>query len=702
MPTPWIRIQSALLAAVLITALAVNLLLRRPVRRVYQEYAVLALNLALWFLTDALYALLGFENAVFDTARLLVATAIPVTTARFFQVLMEDHTPGALRLKRTLLGLGILTGIGIVVVPRFAGIPIWLQVGGLFLYIFGGVTASLLRIRNKLRDTESLTERGRLTSLLVAGGIAGSMVFLDYLPGIGYFFFGNIFVMLFLYFLFQIVTKLRLLDLYEFLGRAVVTVTFALVIATIFLFLTGFWRHRGDLFVFNTVIAALVIDILFEPLSSTVNTWISRFLFGERFAFAANLEQLQVELTKTVDAPAIVQRIVAALDDSRRVTHASVYLLSTDGRRYELAAYSGSMPLRSVGRAQQRTIFEMLEQEKIVTLDLTNHNLKALRFVETLEAEATRERLTQVKRILDELYAGVVIPFFSDEQVVGFMALNDDRLREPYSSDEIQLLHKVATQAAISLENSLVFDKLRERDRLAALGEMSAGLAHEIRNPLGAIKGAAELLAESEGEDASQIELATVIAEEVDRLNVVVSQFLHFAKPYRGRLEEVDLNALVKKTVQFLEPDIPETIYIDAEYDSGLPRVWTDPEMVRTIFINLALNACEAMGAKGTLMVRTMSGHKTRLGRRGLTDMVVVQFQDTGPGIDATDLEHIFIPFYTTKSSGTGLGLSICQRIIKGLGGYIEVQNNTGQGATFSVYIPTSGLPTSDGQLPPD
>jgi signal transduction histidine kinase len=125
--------------------------------------------------------------------------------------------------------------------------------------------------------------------------------------------------------------------------------------------------------------------------------------------------------------------------------------------------------------------------------------------------------------------------------------------------------------------------------------------------------------------------------------------------------------------------------------------VWTDPEMVRTIVTNLTLNAIQAMDSTGTLTIRTLSPQGAyRLVRRDRGQMVTIQFQDTGPGITKEDLGHIFIPFYTTKSTGSGLGLSICQRVIKSLGGYIEVQSDTGAGCTFSVHFPVRGFLTSD------
>ena len=697
MPIPWIRIQSALLAVVLTTALAVHLLLRKPTRRIYQEYALLALNLALWFLTDALHVLFEFSSELLNTLRLLFAAAVPVSSVRFLSTLLEDSGESERKTRRALLIAGILVGCVIAVPPLRNAIPEPFGAAGFFIYVFGGVSSGLLLIAKRLKQTQSASERGRLQSLLVAGGIALVCTVLDYLPEIGYFFFGNILVSLFLYFLFQIITKLRLLDLYEFLGRSIVMLSFALVIAAIFLFLTIFWRNRIDLFVFNAVIASLVVIILFEPLHQAVSNWTTQFLFSERFAFASELETLQAQVSKLVEAPAIAKHIVTSLDESRRVTHASVYILAEHGGSYELTAYVGSMPPRSIDVAQNTPMLELLMQDQLVTEEGLADALKTFRHIDTLEAEAVRERINQVKNILSEHFAGVIIPFISADKIIGYLALKDERLREPYSTEEIRLLYKVATQAAGALENSRVYHRLRERDRLAALGEMSAGLAHEIRNPLGAIKGAAQLMMDDEEEKEGQNDLANIVSSEADRLNTVVTQFLHFAKPYQVRQEAVELEDLLRKTFNLLEVRKAKELEIRNEFQKGLPEVWTDPEMLQTIMINLALNAFEAMKEEGTLFVRVF---ETNVADRFVSDahikMVTIQFQDTGPGISEDELGRIFIPFFTTKSKGTGLGLSICQRIVKGLGGFIEVHSPQGQGAIFSIQLPVSGFGTSE------
>src|SRR3989440_19352 len=222
--------------------------------------------------------------------------------------------------------------------------------------------------------------------------------------------------------------------------------------------------------------------------------------------------------------------------------------------------------------------------------------------------------------------AGVTIPLVASQRVVGFLCVLDDRVPEAFASDELATMLEVGDQAAITIENSRLYEKMKERDRLAALGEMAAGLAHEIRNPLGAIKGAA----------------------------------------------------------QYLDPDA---------------------EQLTQVFINLALNAVQAMPDGGPLTVRPRRPHAPiELGLsehtpRYSADQLEVRFADTGAGIPDDALDRIFIPFYTTKTKGTGLGLAISQRIVKGHGGTIEVQSRVGEGTEFILRFPSASALDTAGRL---
>jgi signal transduction histidine kinase len=225
----------------------------------------------------------------------------------------------------------------------------------------------------------------------------------------------------------------------------------------------------------------------------------------------------------------------------------------------------------------------------------------------------------------------------------------------------------------------------RRAERLAALGQLSAGLAHEIRNPLGIIKGSAELLKQKlRDSNAVAGELAGNISSEVNRLSAVLARFLDFARPQPLERSPQNLAAIVDRALKAAHDQYPEaSIQIEHSYTPGIPELMLDEGLCEQVFINLALNAYEAMEpGPGTLHV-TISP-STSEGARG----VEVIMEDSGPGIPASHRERIFNPFVTTKRTGAGLGLSIVSKIVDDHGGTIRVISEAGKGASFHVFFP--------------
>jgi signal transduction histidine kinase len=279
--------------------------------------------------------------------------------------------------------------------------------------------------------------------------------------------------------------------------------------------------------------------------------------------------------------------------------------------------------------------------------------------------------------------------------LLGLLAVRDERVEDAFDLDDIDMFRQLAAQAARTIEASQVYERVKERERLAAIGEMSAGLAHEIRNPLGAIKGAAQLLVGPDGKPINPSdagEFLTIIIDEVNRLNNVVTQFLDYARLQKSEAAghgQLDVNDVVRKTVQLLAADQAlGQVELDVRLDELLPPVSGDPEQLRQVFLNLGLNALHAMGGAGKLEITTSRRRRTRLGYGSFAE---IRFRDTGVGIPRENLKNLFIPFFTTKEQGTGLGLAISQRIVSQHGGTIEVRSTQGKGSTFSVFLPALG-----------
>jgi two-component system, NtrC family, sensor histidine kinase HydH len=226
-----------------------------------------------------------------------------------------------------------------------------------------------------------------------------------------------------------------------------------------------------------------------------------------------------------------------------------------------------------------------------------------------------------------------------------------------------------------------VFDEKLEREKSMMLAEMAPVFAHEIRNPLGSIKGAAQYL-KTEAVTEEQHKLFNVIIEEVNRLNAVVSQFLDYARPYTLKLKLQNINTLIRKAMSVIATnELAGNIVIVQELSDELPDIEVDEQQLMQVILNIAINAVESMPQGGTLTLRT-SRIETDAGNAvGLT------IRDTGQGIGKETEKNIFKPFFTTKERGVGLGLAICQKIIRDHGGLLRVKSIPGQGSVFFIRL---------------
>jgi two-component system, NtrC family, nitrogen regulation sensor histidine kinase GlnL len=248
---------------------------------------------------------------------------------------------------------------------------------------------------------------------------------------------------------------------------------------------------------------------------------------------------------------------------------------------------------------------------------------------------------------------------------------------------------------SILLLRSLVHRKeleedLKRADRLATVGTMAAGLAHEIRNPLGGIKGAAQLLRRALERNPELHEYTNIMTREVDRVNLLIEQLLDLARPAKLDLAPLNIHQIIEDVLLLeLQSYGAMAITVKKRFDPSLPPIRGDRDQLTQVFLNLVKNACQAMNGSGTLTITTrvetdyhVRGHGAA--RNGL---IWVEIGDEGTGMREEDLLHIFSPFFTTKNNGTGLGLAVCYRIIKEHGGIIRVNSAAGKGSTFKVSL---------------
>jgi signal transduction histidine kinase len=263
--------------------------------------------------------------------------------------------------------------------------------------------------------------------------------------------------------------------------------------------------------------------------------------------------------------------------------------------------------------------------------------------------------------------------------VIGYLT---QRLAEAHRL-EARRAQEVAAQLAeanTSLQEAEA--AVRRSERLAALGQLSAGLAHELRNPLGTIRASAEMLRKNLPADyATGSELAGFIATEVDRTNSLVTRFLEFARPLELRPERAELTETIDRAIGDLErrsPPLRVTVY--RNYSPDVPPFAFDAELMARVIYNLLLNAAQATPAGGAITVKT----------RPIDGTAEISVIDRGAGIQPKDVENIFNPFFTTKRDGVGLGLAIVSNIVDLHGGSMTVESEPGKGSVFRVFLPLS------------
>ncbi len=283
-------------------------------------------------------------------------------------------------------------------------------------------------------------------------------------------------------------------------------------------------------------------------------------------------------------------------------------------------------------------------------------------------------------------------------QPVGLIEADNALSQRPITTDDVAALRAFAATAAAAIENMQLYTELRQAmkereqtqaqliqaEKLAATGKLTASIAHEINNPLQAIQGCLVLAMESTSREDEIWQYLSVANEEIERVAAIIQRMRDFHRPAEKRMELTNVNALWDSVLALTRKQLEHSkVVVHRQFSSDLPPVMAVANALKQVFLNLVLNAVEAMPTGGELWLRTASPQSS-------PDGVLIEVRDTGAGIPAERLPHIFEPFYTTKTKGTGLGLSISYNIIESHGGRIDVTSQMGVGTTFTIYLPAA------------
>ena len=672
------RTQTSFIAALVCVALAASVLLRPQRKSAHWLFGILAINTGLWYVSNFVLGVVG-RVPFWERFHLISGVLLPLSAVRFFGVMVPSETPRARFVGRASVAAAVVL-LGIMLTPYFDhGIVI----GGLLLYVIVFLTLALAYLYKLGLETTSRVEGARLRYIALVGALGGIFTLVEYLPayvGVDIPPVGTVLVLVFLYALSQSIMHYRLIDLYELAGRLGVLTALAFMLALLLWLMQA--ASGGRLFL-HVVVSAFVVLILFDPVRARVQQWISQVFFHERFEFEQTVFALRRSLTHILDVDELGTALIDGLSASPRFTQGALFLVEPDGLSFIAKHHFGPPPPERVEMAPARPLLDRLVVGGAVVLEDTERKLDDFR---QRGDDREAETMHDVAVTLRALQASVCLGVRGEgDELYGFLTVRDDRLRDAFSREEVQLLAGLANQVAITLENSELYQQMQDKDRLAALGEMAAGLAHEIRNPLGSIKASAQYLAET---DRAGGEFLDIIVDEVDRLNRVVSSFLDYARPAQTDPEPIHVNSTIQRTLQLLRPECDAAdVKLHVTLDHDLPKVRIEIEHLRQVLINLVQNAVQAMNGGGDIYIETRPQDRFRIGG-GAHRWVQISVRDTGPGIPPGLLANLFVPFVTTKQQGTGLGLAISQRIVSEAGGRIDVRSRQGFGTTFVVLLP--------------
>lgn len=557
----------------------------------------------------------------------------------------------------------------------------------IYYFLISSITsvgAGFYNLLSKYINTKIAIYKNQLKYVFIglATGFFVALLFSLFLPIMGYnkfFFVGETGALLFVGFTAYSIIKHRLMDIeiiikkgiiYSLLisGAVGVYALLAITLGQYLNFVTGYGVLLAN------VLSALAIVLGYKPLETIIENATDRFFFKGKFDHYKTLKNLSREITSIIDINRLLLLIISAITGTMRVSKVSVCLMDDKGRWEEAKLEDENVDLDEV-KMDEVLLNYISEVKEAVSFDDIKHKLETQKLTATIKTN-----LSHIINLMEDMRIVLFVPLIGKKGIIGILSLGEKLSEDMYSLQDLELLSILANQTATAIENARLHQQLERAERLAALGKLASGLAHEIRNPLTSIKAFFQILNSDEDEEDKR-EIAEIASQEIVRIEGLLDNLLCFARPRPPEYSLIDIREVLDETLAIIKPEsTSENIRIVKNYSDSVPMIHADEKQLKQVFMNLMFNALQAMPDGGELGIDLFHDKEK--------DIVKIKLADSGCGIDKKHLSKLFDPFFTTKAQGTGLGLSICQRIIESHNGRIAIESEKNKGTQVHITLP--------------
>lgn len=438
------------------------------------------------------------------------------------------------------------------------------------------------------------------------------------------------------------------------------------------------------------IAAAILIAITVQPLRDWLDAVTDRLFFQKKYDYYQVMEKVAHELNTVINLPDALNVVARPLINDMHLKSVGFYLREKAGEAHYICrkkAGPDSELLPEYAEEENPVVNYLVENKGILEAGEFRH-----RFGHLYSGDKILDpQKAKIQEALDTTFqAGLLVPLLLKQNLMGFAVLGEKRSGDQFTQRDLALLDLMAGQMVITLENIKMYEQMLNNERLTIIGTMSAGIAHEIRNPLASIKAFVQMLPMKYDKPAFRKRFDEIIPSEIDRISGITENLLAFSKPSPLKLEQVFIRNVVDRVVMLLSSQLRKNQIEIVRMLDNIPVIQADTQQITQVFLNLILNAIQASNNGGKIKVMTEAREKNRQIPDGSNSHIMVSVTDEGEGIKKINMSNIFQPFFTTKTEGTGLGLPTCKRIIEAHHGGIWVESEEGQGARFTLRLPVN------------